>query len=994
MTELYKQYLDTSYLSGGNAAYVEDQYEAYLQDPTSVSEALRAYFDALQNVPAVDGSNARDIPHAPIITSFAERAKQGPIRTIVASADSDMGRKRVAATQLVAAYRNVGLRWADLDPLKRQERPPVPDLDPAFYGFTEADQDIIFNASNTYFGKESMSLRELINNLRETYCGSIGAEFMYISDQAQKRWWQERLESIRSKPTFSAEKKKHILERLTAAEGLERFLHTKYVGQKRFSLEGGESFIAAMDELIQHAGAKGVQEIVIGMAHRGRLNVLVNTLGKMPADLFAEFEGKHVDDLPAGDVKYHKGFSSDVTTPGGPVHLSLAFNPSHLEIVNPVVEGSVKARQERRGDKTGEQVLAVQVHGDAAFAGQGVVMETLNLAQTRGYGTGGTIHIVINNQIGFTTSDPRDSRSTLYCTDVVKMIEAPVLHVNGDDPEAVVLAMQLAIDFRTEFKKDVAVDIICYRKLGHNEQDTPAMTQPLMYKKIGQHPGTRKLYADKLVTQNTLKPEEPDALVQEYRAAMDAGKHTVDPVLSNFKNKFAVDWMPFLNRKWTDAADTAVPMAELKRLAERITTIPEQFKLHPLVENVVNNRAKMGKGELPLDWGMGEHLAFASLVASGYPVRITGQDAGRGTFTHRHAVLHDQNRERWDAGTYVPLQNVSDNQAPFTVIDSVLSEEAVMGFEYGYSTAEPNALVIWEAQFGDFANGAQVVIDQFISSGEVKWGRASGLTLMLPHGYEGQGPEHSSARLERYLQLCADHNMQVVQPTTPAQIFHLLRRQMIRLFRKPLIILTPKSLLRSKDAVSPLSDLAKGHFETVIGDTAEDLNAAKVKRVVACSGKVYYDLVNARKERGLTDTAIIRVEQLYPFPHKAFAAELKKIPEPDRGGVVPGRAAEPGRLVLRAALHHGKHDRRSEAGLRGPPGLCIAGSGVLREAQRAAEGADRRSIRQAQGLRADQVSDARTRAAASAVALAHLHSRFHRLPNRSAASQMQSSART
>lgn len=798
MTELYKQYLDTSYLSGGNAAYVEDQYEAYLQDPTSVSEALRAYFDALQNVPAVDGSNARDIPHAPIITSFAERAKQGPIRTIVASADSDMGRKCVAATQLVAAYRNVGLRWADLDPLKRQERPPVPDLDPAFYGFTEADQDIIFNASNTYFGKESMSLRELINNLRETYCGSIGAEFMYISDQAQKRWWQERLESIRSKPTFSAEKKKHILERLTAAEGLERFLHTKYVGQKRFSLEGGESFIAAMDELIQHAGAKGVQEIVIGMAHRGRLNVLVNTLGKMPADLFAEFEGKHVDDLPAGDVKYHKGFSSDVTTPGGPVHLSLAFNPSHLEIVNPVVEGSVKARQERRGDKTGEQVLAVQVHGDAAFAGQGVVMETLNLAQTRGYGTGGTIHIVINNQIGFTTSDPRDSRSTLYCTDVVKMIEAPVLHVNGDDPEAVVLAMQLAIDFRTEFKKDVAVDIICYRKLGHNEQDTPAMTQPLMYKKIGQHPGTRKLYADKLVTQNTLKPEEPDALVQEYRAAMDAGKHTVDPVLSNFKNKFAVDWMPFLNRKWTDAADTAVPMAELKRLAERITTIPEQFKLHPLVENVVNNRAKMGKGELPLDWGMGEHLAFASLVASGYPVRITGQDAGRGTFTHRHAVLHDQNRERWDAGTYVPLQNVSDNQAPFTVIDSVLSEEAVMGFEYGYSTAEPNALVIWEAQFGDFANGAQVVIDQFISSGEVKWGRASGLTLMLPHGYEGQGPEHSSARLERYLQLCADHNMQVVQPTTPAQIFHLLRRQMIRLFRKPLIILTPKSLLRSR----------------------------------------------------------------------------------------------------------------------------------------------------------------------------------------------------
>jgi len=874
---MMQQYQSNSYLFGGNAPYVEELYEAYLQNPTSVPDNWRAYFDAMQHVPAVDGSNARDVPHAPIVASFAERAKQGPIRTIVASADVDMGRKRVAATQLIAAYRNIGSHWADLDPLKRQERPPLPDLDPAFYGFSEADLDIVFNASNTYFGKESMSLRELLNNLRETYCGTIGAEFMYVSDQAQKRWWQERLESARSKPVFTLEKKKHILERLTAAEGLERFLHTKYVGQKRFSLEGGESFIAAMDELIQEAGNKGVQEIVIGMAHRGRLNVLVNTLGKMPADLFAEFEGKHVDDLPAGDVKYHKGFSSDVSTQGGPVHLSLAFNPSHLEIVNPVVEGSAKARQERRGDAGHKEVLPVQVHGDAAFAGQGVVMETLNLAQTRGYGTGGSMHIVINNQIGFTTSDPRDARSTLYCTDVVKMIEAPVLHVNGDDPEAVVYAMQLAVDFRMEFNKDVVVDIICFRKLGHNEQDTPAVTQPLMYKKIGQHPGTRKLYADKLAAQNLVAADFGDALVKEYRAAMDAGKHTADPVLSNFKNKFAVDWMPFLNRKWTDSADTAVPVTELKRLAERITTVPEHFKLHPLVEKVVKDRANMGRGDQALDWGMGEHLAFASLVASGYPVRITGQDAGRGTFTHRHSVLHDQNRERWDAGSYVPLQNVSENQAPFTVIDSVLSEEAVLGFEYGYSAAEPNAMVIWEAQFGDFVNGAQVVIDQFISSGEVKWGRASGLTLMLPHGYEGQGPEHSSARIERFLQLCADHNMQVCQPTTPAQIFHLLRRQMIRLFRKPLVIMTPKSLLRNKDAVSPLSDLAKGHFETVIADQ-EELNASKVKRVIMCSGKVYYDLVNTRKEREANDTAVIRLEQLYPFPHKAVAAELKKYP--------------------------------------------------------------------------------------------------------------------
>ncbi len=873
-----QQYNANSYLFGGNAPYVEELYEAYLDNPGSVSDNWRAYFDAMQNVPAVDGSNKSDVPHAPVIASFAERAKQGPIRTVNAAEDAEMGRKQVAVQQLISAYRFLGSYWANLDPLQRQERPNIPELDPAFYGFTDADMDIQFNVSNTYFGIETASLRDLLNALRDTYCRSIGAEFMYVGNPAEKRWMQENLESIRSTPTFSAEKKKHILERLTAAEGLERYLHTRYVGQKRFSLEGGESFIASMDELIQRAGEKGVQEIVIGMAHRGRLNVLVNTLGKAPQDLFEEFEGKHGDDLPSGDVKYHQGFSSDVSTPGGPVHLSLAFNPSHLEIVNPVVEGSVKARMDRRDDKDGSQVLPILVHGDAAFAGQGVVMETLNLAQTRGYGTGGTVHIVINNQIGFTTSDPRDSRSTLYCSDVVKMIEAPVFHVNADDPEAVVLATQIALDYRMAFKKDIVVDIICYRKLGHNEQDTPALTQPLMYKKIAVHPGTRKLYADKLVAQGTIASDDGDAMVKVFRDAMDSGKHTVDPVLSNFKSKYAVDWMPFLNRKWNDAADTAVPLAELKRLAARITVVPENFKAHALVEKVIGDRASMGRGDMNLDWGMGEHLAYASLVASGYAVRLTGQDAGRGTFVHRHAVLHDQKRERWDAGTYIPLQNVSDKQAPFTVIDSVLSEEAVLGFEYGYSTTEPNTLTIWEAQFGDFANGAQVVIDQFISSGEVKWGRASGLVMMLPHGYEGQGPEHSSARIERFLQLCADHNMQVVQPTSAAQIFHVLRRQMVRMFRKPLVIFTPKSLLRNKDAGSPLSELAKGAFQTVIGETDEKIDAKKVKRVLVCSGKVYFDLVNARKERGQNDTAIIRVEQLYPFPHKAFAAELKKFP--------------------------------------------------------------------------------------------------------------------
>ena len=878
-SSVYQAYQGNTYLFGGNAPYVEEMYENYLANPGSVPDTWRDYFDALQHVPAVDGSNARDVPHQPVINAFAELAKQGQTKVVVASADAEMGRKRTAVQQLIAAYRNVGARWADLDPLKRTERAAIPQLEPAYYGFTDADQETVFNISNTFFGKDTMSLRELHNALRETYCGTIGAEYMHTTDQDQKAWWQKKLESIRSKPNFGADKKKHILDRLTAAEGLERYLHTKYVGQKRFSLEGGESFIAAMDELIQSAGAQGVQEIVIGMAHRGRLNVLVNTLGKMSKDLFAEFDHTAPEDLPAGDVKYHQGFSSDVTTPGGPVHLSLAFNPSHLEIVNPVVEGSVRARMDRRNDPHGNQVLPVLVHGDAAFGGQGVNQETLALAQTRGYTTGGTVHIIINNQIGFTTSDPRDMRSSAYCTDIVKMVEAPVLHVNGDDPEAVVLCMQLALEFRMTFRQDVVVDITCFRKLGHNEQDTPSLTQPLMYKKIAAHPGTRRLYADKLATQG-LGATLGDDMVREYRAAMDAGRHTVDPVLTNFKSKFAVDWSPYLGKKWTDAADTAIPAAEWHRLASKITTIPATVTPHPLVKKVLDDRAAMGRGDIPVDWGMGEHMAFASLVASGYPVRLSGEDCGRGTFTHRHAVIHDQNREKWDTGTYVPLQNVAENQAPFVVIDSILSEEAVLGFEYGYASNDPNTLVIWEAQFGDFANGAQVVIDQFIASGEVKWGRVNGITLMLPHGYEGQGPEHSSARLERFMQLSADTNMQVVQPTTASQIFHLLRRQMVRNLRKPLVIMTPKSLLRNKDATSPLSEFTKGSFQTVIGEQKEEVlkKADKVKRVIACSGKVYYDLAKKREEKGADDVAIIRVEQLYPFPHKVFAAELKKFP--------------------------------------------------------------------------------------------------------------------
>ena len=866
-----QQYTSSSYLFGGNAPYIEDLYEDYLSNPGSVPEQWRAYFDAMQNVPGSNGTDSRDIAHSPVQASFAERARMGPICRVVASPDAELGRKRVSVQKLIAAYRNIGSRWADLDPLKRQERPALPDLEPSFYGFSDTDMDIVFNTSNTYFGRETMALRELLQNLRETYCGTLGIEFMYITDQTEKRWWQAKLETIRSKPDFTADKKKHILERLTAAEGFERYLHTRFIGQKRFSLEGGESFIASMDELIQRAGKAGVQEIVIGMAHRGRLNVLVNIMGKNPLDLFAEFEGKHDDELPSGDVKYHQGFTSDIATPGGPINLSLAFNPSHLEIVNPVVEGAVKARQVRRGDRDGSQVLPILVHGDAAFAGQGVIMETLNLALTRGYGTGGTVHIVINNQIGFTTSDPRDSRSTTYCTDVVKMIEAPVLHVNGDDPDAVVLATQMALDYRQAFKRDVVIDIICFRKLGHNEQDTPAMTQPLMYKKIDRHPGTRKLYSERLQSQGVIGDTYADTLSKQFRKDLDEGKYSANPILVN-KTIFTSE--PASGRN--EISETGVPLAELKRIAERITKVPDQFKLHPLVEKVINDRARMGRAEQPLDWGMGEHLAFGSLVTGGYPIRITGQDSGRATFSHRHAVLHDQNREKWDSGSYIPLQNVTDNQAPFTVIDSVLSEEAVLGFEYGYSISAPDTLVIWEAQFGDFANGAQVLIDQFITSGEVKWGLASGLTLMLPHGYEGQGPEHSSARPERFLQLCAENNIQVCQPTNPAQIFHLLRRQITSMVRKPLVILTPKSLLRNKEAVSPLVDLSTGNFHNIIGDTTA--KAKKVKRLIACSGKVYYDLINRRRENTAENVAIIRIEQLYPFPAEEFTAQLRHYP--------------------------------------------------------------------------------------------------------------------
>ena len=866
-----QEFARSSTLFGGNAPFIEAQYETYLTDPAAVSADWRAYFDTLRG-------DARDVAHAPVIDSFIQLVKNRKLAG--GMIDAAAMHKQVLVLRLISKFRTLGVFYADLDPLRRAERPYIADLDVNTYGFSEADFDTEFDIGSfrgAPNGSNRMRLRDLIEALQQTYCRTFGAEYMYMADTPQKRFIQERLEPLRARPSYPPEFRKHILERLTAAETLERYLHTRYVGQKRFSGEGGESMIPMLDHLIQKAGAAGVQETVIGMAHRARLNVLVNTFGKMPKDLFAEFEGKHTGDLSAGDVKYHQGFSSDVVTPGGPMHLTLAFNPSHLEIVDPVVEGSVRARQHRRHDATRDQVLPVLLHGDAAIAAQGVVQETLNLSQTRGFKTGGTIHLVINNQIGFTTSDPRDTRGTLYCTDVAKMVEAPIFHVNGDDPEACLLAVEMAMEYRQKFHKDVFVDLVCFRRQGHNEADEPMITQPLMYKRIREHPGTRALYAERLGSEGVVKAEEAEAMIVTYRAAMDKGYHTNTTILSNYKAPFAVDWAKFVGKHWTDTANTAVTMKQLRELCRKITDVPADFKLHPRVEKVIADRRAMGEGEMPLDWGMGETLAYAALLNDGYGVRLSGQDAGRGTFSHRHAVLHDQNREKWDSGTWIPLQHVKEGQPDFEIIDSVLSEEAVLGFEYGYSTSDPNRLVVWEAQFGDFANGAQVVIDQFIAAGEVKWGRVCGLTLLLPHGYEGQGPEHSSARPERYLQLCAEHNMQVCVPTTPAQIFHLLRRQMVRDFRKPLIVMSPKSLLRRKEAVSTLKDLAEGHFHTVIGE-CDPLDAAGVRRVIVCSGKVYYDLVAYRRDNKVGDIAIVRLEQQYPFPHATFTAEVGKFP--------------------------------------------------------------------------------------------------------------------
>ncbi|MFK5914830.1 MAG: 2-oxoglutarate dehydrogenase E1 component, partial [Woeseiaceae bacterium] len=778
-----KAWTKSSYLSGANAAYIEELYELYLENAQSVSEQWRDFF---QTLPKIEGANI-EYKHSEIRNEFKVLAKQ-PAAQIVLSSGGDV--KQVKVLQLINSFRSRGHQNATLDPLGLWQRDQVKDLLLSHHDLSENDFDKEYNLGSFAVGKENMRLDDLYKSLKNTYCGAIGVEYMHITSTDEKDWIQQQFESVESQASFSKEEQAEILKGLIAADGIEKYLGAKFPGAKRFSLEGADALIPMLKGLINQAGVYGTKEVVIGMAHRGRLNVLVNVMGKNPTKLFDEFGGKHEDALGSGDVKYHQGYSSDFITPGGNVHIALAFNPSHLEIVNPVVMGSVRARLDRRKDSQGDIVLPITIHGDSAIAGQGVVQETFNMSQTRAFKVGGTVRIVINNQVGFTTSNPQDTRSTEYCTDIAKMVQAPIFHVNGDDPEAVMLVTQIALDYRNKFKRDVVIDLVCYRRHGHNEADEPSATQPLMYQQIKKHPAPRQLYAEQLVTQKIFTEDETKYLANYYRKLLDEGQCTVEqwqPMTGH-----SVDWTPYLNHQWDEDYDKMISLADLKALSEKISFVPEELKLQGRVQKIYDDRLKMAKGEKLLDWGFAENLAYATIVESGKRVRLTGQDSGRGTFFHRHAVLHNQT----DSSTYLPLQHICENQGPFNVNDSVLSEVSVLAFEYGYTTAEPEGLTIWEAQFGDFANCAQVVIDQFISSGEQKWGRLCGLTLLLPHGYEGQGAEHSSARLERYLQLCADHNMQVCIPTTPAQVFNMLRRQVIRPMRRPLIVMSPKSLLR------------------------------------------------------------------------------------------------------------------------------------------------------------------------------------------------------
>lgn len=863
-----RRFWESSQLAGHNADFLEALYEQYLKEPDRVSPEWRAWFEQL---PQVNGA-AVDISHARIREQFRQLTTHPRPISFLQQARPEQQENQVRVLQLINAYRFRGHQRASLDPLHLKQPEELQELSLAYHGLDAVDLDTQFD-TGSLFGPDRASLRDIIRRLESTYCGSIGSEYMHITETGEKRWIQQRLESDAGQQEITSKERLLVLNRLTAAEGLERFLHNRYVGQKRFSLEGADSLIPLLDTLIHRSGKRGIKELVIGMAHRGRLNVLVNLMGKSPDDLFREFEGKAGNpDNGSGDVKYHKGFSSEFLLPSGMLHVALAFNPSHLEIVNPVVEGSVRARQERRDDTDGKLVLPVLLHGDAAFAGQGVVMETLNLSKLNGYATRGTVHVVINNQIGFTTSLASEARSTQYCTDVAKIVDAPIFHVNGDDPEAVVFVTKLALDYRMAFGKDVVIDLVCYRRHGHSEADEPTATQPQMYSAIKALPTTRTLYAQQLVEQGLISPDHVEKIALEYQQALTSGTPVV-PYLIDMQGqhyRYAIDWKPYLKQACTAFLETHVPIERLREVWQQLEKLPTGFTLHNNVGKVMDNRRKMLAGAMPIDWGCAETLAYATLLTENYSVRLSGQDSARGTFFHRHAVLHNQ-----DGGNlYTPLQHVAENQGDFAVINSPLSEAAVLAFEYGYATADPKTLVIWEAQFGDFANNAQVVIDQFISAGEQKWNRLCGLVMFLPHGYEGQGPEHSSARLERYLQLCAEQNIQVCQPTTPAQIFHLLRRQMLIECRKPLVVMTPKSLLRNRLAVNGLDALTQDNFHPLISET-DDLDPRHVRRIVLCSGKVYYDLIEKRRQEEIDDVAIIRIEMLYPFPETLLRKAIR-----------------------------------------------------------------------------------------------------------------------
>ena len=870
-----------SILSGANAAFISDLYARYLRDPRTVDPSWVEFFAGLPEEAAAASAAVKGPSWAPKNGHANGEAAVKANGAAVAVADvTAAARDTIRAIMLIRAYRIRGLLQAKLDPLGLEKREPHPELEPETYGFGEADYDRPIFIDNVLGLGDTATLREIMSVLRDTYCGTIGVEFMHMSDPDQKRWIQERIEGIRNHTEFTPKGKTAILERLTAAETFEKFLDKKFTGTKRFGLDGGESAIPALEQIIKRGGQLGVREIIIGMPHRGRLNVLANFMGKPFAAIFSEFQGNAAnpeDVQGSGDVKYHLGTSSDREFDGTSVHLSLTANPSHLEAVNPVTLGKVRAKQMQRKSLPREEqmseVMGLLMHGDAAFAGQGLVPETLLLSELRGYRTGGTIHFIVNNQIGFTTA-PAYSRSSPYPTDVAKTIQAPIFHVNGDDPEAVVHVARISTEFRQRFKKDVILDMICYRRHGHNEGDEPSFTQPIMYREIAKHPTTRTIYAERLVKEGVLTAEEAKRQVTDFSAHLESQFEAAKGYKPNKADWLEGKWSGFEVASGEDRrGETGASLQALREVGGALTRVPEKFNLHRTLRRILDNKRKMIESGQGLDWATAEALAFGTLLTEGTPVRLSGQDSGRGTFSQRHAVLVDQETE----DRYVPLNNLREGQAAFEVIDSPLSEAGVLGFDYGYSLAEPNALVCWEAQFGDFVNGAQVIIDQFISSAESKWLRMSGLVMLLPHGYEGQGPEHSSARIERFLQLSAEDNWQVCNLTTPANYFHALRRQMHRPFRKPLVIATPKSLLRHKLAVSTLAEMAPDRtFHRLLPESGQLVADANVRRVVLCSGKVYYDLVEEREKRGIKDVALIRVEQLYPFPKRTMEKELQR----------------------------------------------------------------------------------------------------------------------